>query len=176
MRDMTYSYVWHDSSICVTWHIHTCDMTHPYVWHDSFIGVTWLIHRECTQVTGHHDHIRDMSSTFLLIHMRDMTYSYVWHDSSIVSAHKSRDLTISFETCLQHFSHSLIRAQENARTRSNLSCASSMCEMRSFFAKEPLIIGLFLHDLIWVENWRCIQTCIVLHPCVKWGHFSQKSH
>jgi len=49
----------HDSFICVTWLIHTCDMTHLYVWHDSFIRVTWLIH------------------------MCDMTHSYVWHDSFI---------------------------------------------------------------------------------------------
>jgi len=57
MCDMTHSYVWHDSFICVTWLIHMCDKTHSYVWHDSFICVTWLIH------------------------MCDMTHSYVWHDS-----------------------------------------------------------------------------------------------
>ena len=42
--DMTHSYVWHDSFICVTWLIHLCDMTHSYVWHGSFICVAWLIH------------------------------------------------------------------------------------------------------------------------------------
>jgi len=44
MCDMTHSYVWHDSFICVTWLIHMCDMTHSHVWHDSFTCVTWLIH------------------------------------------------------------------------------------------------------------------------------------
>jgi len=34
MCDMTYSYVWHDVFICVTWRIHMCDMTYSYVWHD----------------------------------------------------------------------------------------------------------------------------------------------
>jgi len=34
--DMTHSYVWHDSFICVTWLIHMCDMTHSYVWRDPF--------------------------------------------------------------------------------------------------------------------------------------------
>ena len=57
MCDMTPSYVWHDSFICVTWFIHMCDKTHSYVtwlihmcdtthsyvWHNSFIYVTWLI-------------------------------------------------------------------------------------------------------------------------------------
>ena len=41
----------HDSLICVTWLIDTCDMTHWYVWHelidvrhDSLMCATWLIH------------------------------------------------------------------------------------------------------------------------------------
>jgi len=42
MCDMTHSYVWHDSFICVTWLIHMCDMTHSYVWHDVFMCVPWL--------------------------------------------------------------------------------------------------------------------------------------
>jgi len=42
--DMTHSYVWHDSFICVTWLIHMCDVTHLYVWHDSFVCVTLLNH------------------------------------------------------------------------------------------------------------------------------------
>jgi len=28
---------------CVAWHIRTSDMTRPYVWHDSSIRLTWLI-------------------------------------------------------------------------------------------------------------------------------------
>jgi len=59
--DITHSYVWHDSFICVTWLIHMCDVTHAYVGHESFIYVTEL---------G-------------LIHMWDMTHSYVRHDSFI---------------------------------------------------------------------------------------------
>ena len=59
MCDTTYSYVWHDSFICVTWLIHMCDLIHSCVWHDLFICVTWLIH------------------------MCDMTHSHVWRDSFI---------------------------------------------------------------------------------------------
>ena len=59
MSDETHSFVCHDSFVCLTLLIHTCDMTHRYVWHDSFICATWFIH------------------------MCDMTHSYVWHDSSI---------------------------------------------------------------------------------------------
>jgi len=31
MDESCHTYVWHDSSICVTWLIHMCDMTHPAV-------------------------------------------------------------------------------------------------------------------------------------------------
>jgi len=62
MCDVTHSYVWRDSFICVTWLIHMCDVTHWYVWHYSSICVTWLIH------------------------MRDMTHWYVWR-GSFVSLH-----------------------------------------------------------------------------------------
>jgi len=44
MCDVTHSYVWHDSLVCVTWPIHMCDMTHSHVCHNSCICVTWLIH------------------------------------------------------------------------------------------------------------------------------------
>ena len=40
---MAFSYVWHDSFICVTWLVHMCDMTHSYVtWRIQH--VTWRIH------------------------------------------------------------------------------------------------------------------------------------
>ena len=42
--DMTHSYVWHDSFICVPWLIHICDMTHSHVRHDSSVCGTWLLH------------------------------------------------------------------------------------------------------------------------------------
>jgi len=72
MCDMTYSYVWHDLFICVTWLIHMCDMTYSYVWHDLFISVTWLIYL-C--MTTH------SSRVTILMRMCDMTHSCVWHDS-----------------------------------------------------------------------------------------------
>jgi len=56
---MTHSYVWHDSFICVTWLIHTCDMTHSCVWHDSFICVTRLSHI-CDMT-----HLRECHGTFV---------------------------------------------------------------------------------------------------------------
>jgi len=99
MCDMTLSYVWHDSFICVTWLFHMCDMTLSYVWHDSFICVTWLFHmcdmthlpeslmRDlrlvlCGIIHSHVWHVSFPCVTWL-IPMCDMTLSYVWHDSFI---------------------------------------------------------------------------------------------
>ena len=81
MCDMTHSYVWHDSFICVTWLIHMCDMIHAHVWHDSFICVTRLIHMcDMTHSYVWHD---SLTCVIWLIHMCDMTHSCVWHDSFI---------------------------------------------------------------------------------------------
>ena len=79
MCDMTHSYVWHDSFVCVTWLIYTCGVTHSYVWHNSFTRVTWLIH-VCNMTHSHVWHGSFICMTWL-IHLCDMTHSRVWHDS-----------------------------------------------------------------------------------------------
>jgi len=79
--DMTRSYVWHDTFICVTWLIYMCDMTHSYVWHDSFICVTWLV-RMCDMTHSCVWHDSFICVTWLILTC-DMTRSYVWHDSFI---------------------------------------------------------------------------------------------
>jgi len=62
-----FSYVCHDSFICVTWLIHICDRTlHPtrpfQMCHDSFLCITWLIHM--------------YTRTHLYIHMYNWTHFY----------------------------------------------------------------------------------------------------
>jgi len=42
--DVTHSYVWHDSFMCMTRLIRMRDVTHSRLWHDSFMCVTWLFH------------------------------------------------------------------------------------------------------------------------------------
>jgi len=112
MCDMTHSYVWRDSFICVLvlsaiWNLkfgdlmcvrmcvmtnYLCDMTHLYVWYDSFICVTWLI-RMC-DVT--HLYVWwcypqfEMWRPDVCLYVRHdesfvwhMTHLYVWHDSFI---------------------------------------------------------------------------------------------
>jgi len=78
---LTHSHVWHDSFICVTCLIHTCDMTHSYAWHDSFIRLTWLIHTcDMTHKISHFNIISEsqQSETFTRetwLHMWIMTHS-----------------------------------------------------------------------------------------------------
>ena len=55
--DMTHSYVWHDSFICVTWLIHMCDMTHI---------ANSTSHVSAESISGRHSHSQQLS----------------WHDSN----------------------------------------------------------------------------------------------
>ena len=69
MCDMTHSYVWHDSLICVTWLIHMCDMTHSYAWQDSLICVTYLgVAYSCTSLIHSHELLTCHSFTVTLNH------------------------------------------------------------------------------------------------------------
>ena len=76
INSLYYLYVRHDSLICVTWLIATCDMTHflsdyelsvtwliavcdmthCYVWHDSLLCVTWLI-AVCDMINCYVSHV-----------------------------------------------------------------------------------------------------------------------
>jgi len=66
MRDVTHSYLCHDSHIWVTWHSMR-DVTHSYLCHDSHIWVTWH--------TPSHIHTRTHTHP-LSVCMRDVTHSY----------------------------------------------------------------------------------------------------
>jgi len=59
MHDVTHSYLWRESYVCVTWLVYMCSMTHSCVLRDLFNYASWLIR------------------------MRDMTRLYVCHDSFI---------------------------------------------------------------------------------------------
>ena len=76
MCDMTNSRVWHDQYICVTWLIHIFDMPHSHTWHDPFICMTWLI-RMCDMTVWHLYEWRDSFIFFATNYM--MTHTYVWN-------------------------------------------------------------------------------------------------
>ena len=114
MCDMTHSYVWHDSFICVTRLIHTCDMAPLHICHNSFICGTWLLPFAglCEKGRGAHNeatygflasvwHDSFICVTWL-IHTCDKTHWYVWHDSYICGTcriHMS-DMTPTFRRAL----------------------------------------------------------------------------
>jgi len=122
MCNTTSSYVWHDSSMCVTWPIHMCDTTHSYVWHDSSMCVTWLIHTDAAcdtskGVVGHvwHDsskcgmtHSYAWHGSFVcvtrLIRMRDMTHPCVCRDSFIQMQHVTPS-KVSLDMCVTRLIH-----------------------------------------------------------------------
>ena len=88
--DMTHSYLWHDSFICVTWLIHMCDMTPSYVWHDSFI---------CVDMTHSYERYDSIKIVTWLVHMWDMTHAYVRHDAFICETwliHMCRPLIVIY--------------------------------------------------------------------------------
>jgi len=91
MYDMSRSYVWHDSFICMTCPVHMCDMSHSYVRHDLFICVQWAFICVCDVcVCAFMCAWRRMCAClrraslvrvrWAFIHMCAMYRSYVWHD------------------------------------------------------------------------------------------------
>jgi len=116
MCDMTHSYVWHDSFICVTLLNHICDMTHSYVWHDSFICVTWLIH------------------------VCDETDSYVRHDSFIrvIWLIRTRDILQMRRTCW--LTYRCVRATWRCCLR-RVSMRMSLSRLRALSAKRCAIFS-----------------------------------
>jgi len=101
MCDMTHSYVWRDSFICVTWLIlcvftllpqlrwhdcftrvwrdlFICDVTYSHAWRDSFICVTWLIPRVFTPLTQLRWHDSFTYVTWLIHMWRDLFTCVTW--------------------------------------------------------------------------------------------------
>ena len=93
---LTGSHLWYESSICVSWLVHTCDMTrrrwgcfcslppvyatwltfmsaisHSYVCHDSFICMPWHIHM--CDMTHFHERYDSFICWTWLVHLCDMT-------------------------------------------------------------------------------------------------------
>ena len=105
MCDMTHSYVWHVSLICMTWLIHMYDMTHSYVWrHFSLICVkkkkshlcdpsltrkrALYIHKRALYIRKRALYPNQKSPIYLSESLKygvatDISHSYVWHDSFI---------------------------------------------------------------------------------------------
>jgi len=148
--DVTHSYVWRDSFICVTHHDHVWHVSFIYVtwlvlvWHDSFIYVTWLILPYVTRLVCHAPRT---NVTWLIyipwsIHICDMTHSYEWHDSFIRV------------TWLLHMCH-VIRSYV---WRDSLIFATSRihkCDVTHWYVP----YGLFMHAT-WLIEWMD-KLCVI---------------
>jgi len=100
IRDVTHTYIWHDSFTRVTRLMDTRDMTHSHMWHDSFIRVTWLLcmyvntfdmtHLHVTWLTcvlydSFMCHVTHICVTWLIYtwHVSRIGPAYTWHDSFV---------------------------------------------------------------------------------------------
>jgi len=162
MCDMTHSYVWHDSFICVTWLIHMCDMTHSYVSHDSFIRVTCLIHMCDMTYTSSICETWLISENLIIIvngairviykliymwheprptHMRKRkrfrAHPYAWYDAYSVNEWVMSHVWMSHVTHMNESCHVWYDAYSVARTH-RMPYLSGR-----FSQKSPIISGIF---------------------------------
>jgi len=168
MCDMTPSYVWHDSFICVTWLIHMCvtwlihmftwDMTqlpnikrHATLWHDSFICVTWLLH------------------------MGDMTHSdlhesiHMWHDSIHIYMNVCVCVCVcvcviySHETWLNHLISNGTRLSRSTHGATSRQCVAVCCSVLQCVAVCCSVL-------------QCVAVCCSVLQCVTTRLISKGTH
>jgi len=160
---------WHDLFICVIWPMYMLDMTHLHVWHDSSICVTWLIDmHDMTHLYTWNDLFARLTWLMHVRHTR--THSCMWQDSFIyviLSLYTWNVCTCLYVYMYIHVCIFIYVIQGDA-----LSC-------RSFFAKAPLIIGLFCgkwlvkirhpmglrHPVLSLYTWD-VCTYIYVHTCL----------
>jgi len=92
MFDMTHSYVWYDTFICVKRLIHTCDMTHPHM--QRLIRTCDMTHRIVGWQFAHHCHALQHTATHGTTLQHTATHCNTRHHTAprctTVRAHMSR--------------------------------------------------------------------------------------
>jgi len=76
MCDVTHSYVWHDSFICVTWLIRMCDATHSYICDTTHVTQTSCHTHE--RVTSHIKRSHGTGLNNHVTHMNESCHTYEW--------------------------------------------------------------------------------------------------
>jgi len=87
------SHVKTSDDVCDVAHFHTCDMTHSYVWLDSFVCVTCLIYANNATSQSY-----SIGFVTWLSRMYDMTHSYVWNGSFMIYSYVTTQKPQSYST------------------------------------------------------------------------------
>jgi len=172
MCDMTRGHVWHDSIVCVTWHIHSsicsfmsrhactgaiwlmdvCNMTESYVWHDTFA----------------HSYAVFMVSTRL--YRCDMTRSYVWHDSFICAISDICIRLVHMYMCVEraHVWSVTTSILQHRRQRWNRQSGRRCCSCLGLHTLVPVAL-MFMCVYIYIH--ARMHTCDMTHSYVRHDSF-----
>jgi len=170
VHDITHSYVWHDSLLCVTWLIRICGMACLSVWHGACIPVTWPIHG-CDMT---HSCVRFDSSmcvTWLVIlHINNSLLMHMpCHTSMCVDMYDNESChTYGCRVPYTSMSHSSICAAGHVHpcdmTPSCVIKLIYMCTVtHSYVWYDSFICVIWLFHNVWRDSFICVTWLI--HMC-----------
>jgi len=147
--------MWHDSFMCVTLLIHTCDVPHSYAWRASFIRGKWLtqsyVWRGPFICVTCLIHVCDMphSCVTCLIHRCDAPHSYVWHESFIRGKWLTHmcDMTHSYvwhDSFMCNMTHSYRWGHDNNNILAFHHCYILQHDLFTYVQKSPIKETIFL--------------------------------
>jgi len=162
-----------------SWRIHTCDVTHSYVWCDSFMCVTWLI-RMCDMTQLWHNHkiwyncktslwVRDsfmwVRDAFIrvtwLIRMCDTTHSCVWHDSFVCAMWHNHDTITRYDTIARRVCEFVTHSCEFV-THSYVRCDTIMTQSQDMIQlQDESVTSCLIHMNSWlIHMWDMTQSYV----------------
>ena len=161
---ITEPYVWRDSFIRVTWHIHMCDVTHAYVWHVFGSTRKWYVRHQVYSCDTTHAYV--CICVPWLIHVCDVTHSYVRHVlrhySKVTCATPGMFVWHNARICMY-----MCAVTHSCVWRDSFICAtyvaapfeSDMCDITYICATQ----GTHMYIYVWRDSFICVTWLI--HMC-----------